>query len=80
MIAPGIERHFHSSRIPAVIALRGDAIVAVGYQIVFLAFRENRQAASIIEVRPTRTSFRPIPMASSLTECFRAGVLMILSS
>jgi hypothetical protein len=42
MIAPGIERHFHSSRIPAAIALRGDAIVAVGYQIVFLAFRKNR--------------------------------------
>src|SRR3546814_15425312 len=30
----------------------GDALVAVGYYIVFLALRENKWAASIIEVRP----------------------------
>ena len=48
----GIERHFHSSRIPVALVLLGDVLVAVGYYIVFLALRENRWAASIIEVRP----------------------------
>ena len=51
IIVPGIERHFHSSRIPVALVLLGDTLVAVGYYIVFLALRENRWAASIIEVQ-----------------------------
>ena len=46
IIVPGIERHFHSSRIPVALVLLGDTLVAVGYYIVFRALRENRWAAS----------------------------------
>jgi hypothetical protein len=52
IIVPGIERHFHSARIPVALVLLGDVLVAVGYYIIFLALRENRWAASIIEVQP----------------------------
>jgi hypothetical protein len=37
IIVPGIERHFDSSRIPVALVVLGDATVAVGYYIVFLA-------------------------------------------
>jgi protein-S-isoprenylcysteine O-methyltransferase Ste14 len=50
VIIPGIERHFHFSRIPAALVLLGDVLVAVGYYIVFLALRKNRWTASVIEV------------------------------
>jgi protein-S-isoprenylcysteine O-methyltransferase Ste14 len=35
LIVPGIERHFHSSRIPAALVLVGNALVAAGYYIIF---------------------------------------------
>jgi hypothetical protein len=59
IIAPGIERRFNFSRIPAALVLLGDALVAVGYYIVFLALRENRWAASSIEVRPGQSVIPP---------------------
>ena len=63
---------FHSARIPATLVLLGNALVAVGYYIVFLALRENRWAASIIEVRPGQSVISTGPYGVVPTECFRA--------
>ena len=80
LIVPGIERHFHSSRIPAALVLLGDALVAVGYYIVFLALRENRWAASIIEVRPGQSVISTGPYGIVRHPMYSGGVLMILAT
>ena len=80
IIVPGIERHFHASRIPAPLVLLGDAIVAVGYYIVFLALRENRWAASIIQVRPGQSVISTGPYAIVRHPMYSGGVLMILAT
>jgi hypothetical protein len=69
---PGIERHFHSARIPATLVLLGNALVAVDYYIVFLALQENRWAASIIEVLPGQSVISTGPYGVVPTECFWA--------
>jgi protein-S-isoprenylcysteine O-methyltransferase Ste14 len=76
---PGLERHFHSSRIPLALVLLGDALVAVGYHIVFLALRENRWAASIIEVRPSQSVISTGPYGIVCHPMYAGGVLMILA-
>jgi protein-S-isoprenylcysteine O-methyltransferase Ste14 len=76
---PGLERHFHSSRIPLALVLLGDALVAVGYHIVFLALRENRWAASIIEVRPSQSVISTGPYGIVRHPMYAGGVLMILA-
>jgi protein-S-isoprenylcysteine O-methyltransferase Ste14 len=80
IIVPGIERHFHSSRIPAPLVLVGDALVAVGYYIVFLALRENRWAASIIEVQPGQSVISTGPYGIVRHPMYSGGVLMILAT
>jgi hypothetical protein len=54
------------------LVLLGDGLVAVGYYIVFLALRENRWAASIIEVWPGQSVISTGPYGIVPTECFRA--------
>jgi protein-S-isoprenylcysteine O-methyltransferase Ste14 len=80
IIVPGIERRFHFSRIPAALVLLGDALVAVGYYIVFLALRENRWAASIIEVQPGQSVISTGPYSIVRHPMYSGGVLMILAT
>ena len=79
-IVPGIERHFHSSRIPAPLVLLGNALVALGYYIVFLAQRENRWAASIIEVQPGQSVISTGPYGIVRHPMYSGGALMILAT
>ena len=78
VIVPGIERHFHSSRIPVALVLLGNALVALGYYIVFLALRENSWAASIIEVRPGQSVISTGPYGIVRHPMYSGGLLMIL--
>jgi protein-S-isoprenylcysteine O-methyltransferase Ste14 len=80
LIVPGIARHFHSSRIPAALVLVGDALVAAGYYIIFLALRENRWAASIIEVQPDQSVISTGPYGIVRHPMYSGGVLMILAT
>ena len=80
IIVPGIERHFQPSRIPAALVFLGDALVAVGYYIVFLALRENRWAASIIEVQPGQSVISTGPYGIVRHPMYSGGVLMILAT
>ena len=80
IIVPGIERRFHFSRIPAALVLLGDALVAVGYYIIFLALRENRWAASIIQVRPGQSIISTGPYSIVRHPMYSGGVLMILAT
>ena len=80
VIVPGIERHFHSSRVPLALVLFGDGLVAVGYYIVFLALRENSWAASIIEVRPGQNVISIGPYGIVRHPMYSGGMLMILAT
>jgi protein-S-isoprenylcysteine O-methyltransferase Ste14 len=50
-IMPGIERHFTGLPSPVSVVILGNAAFLAGAWIVFLAFRENSHASSIIEVK-----------------------------
>jgi protein-S-isoprenylcysteine O-methyltransferase Ste14 len=50
IIVPGLDHHFGWSSMPVAVVLSGDAIVALGFAIVFRVFKENSFAASTIKV------------------------------
>jgi len=49
-IVPGLDFRFHWSAVPPLVSWISDAIVVLGFFIVFLVFRENSFTSAVIEV------------------------------
>jgi len=49
-VVPGLDFRYHWSAVPPAVSLISDGLVAVGFFIVFLVFRENSFTSAIIEV------------------------------
>lgn len=49
-VFPAIDHRYGWSSIPASVAVVGDLLIAIGFFAVFLVFKENSYASSIIEV------------------------------
>lgn len=49
-ILPGLDHRFGWSDVPVAVVLAAQALVVIGYGIVFLVFRENRYASRVVEV------------------------------
>ena len=47
---PGLDRRFGWSHVPPAVSLVGDVMIAAGFLIVFLTFRENSFTAGVIEI------------------------------
>lgn len=52
LVVPGFDRRFGWSEAPVLVSLAGDALVAGGFYVVFLVFRQNSFASSTIGVAP----------------------------
>jgi protein-S-isoprenylcysteine O-methyltransferase Ste14 len=50
IVFPALDRRFGWSAVPAHVALAGDALVAIGFGIIFFVFKENSFAAAIVAV------------------------------
>ncbi len=50
LVVPALDHRMHWSHVPAFIVILGDALVAIGWLIVFIVLRENRYAWATIEV------------------------------
>lgn len=51
-LLPGLDYRFGWSEVPVAAVVVADAIVLLGYGLVFLVFKQNRYASRIIEVEP----------------------------
>lgn len=49
-LVPGFDHHWRWSQVPMLLTMAGFAAVALGFVVVFLAFRENSFGSGIIEV------------------------------
>ena len=50
LAVPGLDHRFGWSHVPMSVSLIGDVLVAVGFLVVFLTFRENSFTAGTIEI------------------------------
>jgi protein-S-isoprenylcysteine O-methyltransferase Ste14 len=75
---PGFDRRCGWSQVPATVSLSGDGLIAVGFLIVFLTFRENTFAAGTIEVADNQQVIASGPYAIVRHPMYTGAIIMIL--
>ncbi len=76
-IVPGLDYRFGWSHVPPVVSLNADALVAIGFYIVFLVFRENSYTRATIDVSAGQKVITTGPY-SQVRHPMYAGALLLL--
>ncbi|HEY0603442.1 MAG TPA: isoprenylcysteine carboxylmethyltransferase family protein [Herpetosiphonaceae bacterium] len=76
-IVPGLDYRFHWSRVSPALSLISDALVALGFGLVFLVFRVNTYTSATIEVADEQTVVTSGPY-SVVRHPMYAGAFLLL--
>ncbi len=79
-VVSGLDRHFGWSSVPAIVAVLADALVAVGFAIVFLVFRENSHASATIEVSADQRVISTGPYRHVRHPMYAGGLLLVAAT
>ena len=74
---PGLDRRFNWSHTHLVVSLAGDAMIAIGFLMVFLTFRENTFTAGTIEVAEAQHVIDRGPYAVVRHRMYAGALIMI---
>jgi len=77
LVVPSVDHRFGWSTVPVVVVIVGDVLVATGFFIVFLVFRENSYTAATIEVAADQRVISTGPYAVVRHPMY-AGALLLL--
>ena len=77
-ITSSIDHHLGWSRVPMLIVLLGDVLVALGLYIVFLVFRENTFTSATIEVKNEQKVISTGPYAIVRHPMYSGAFIMLL--
>ncbi len=79
-IVPGLDQRFHWSSVPAAVSLVADAVVALGFYIVFLTFRENSFTSATIEVAEAQRVISSGPYGVVRHPMYAGAFLLLLAT
>jgi len=74
---PGVDHRFGWSHVPRAVSVIGDVMVAVGFLVVFLTFRENTFTAGTIEVAEGQQVIDSGPYAVVRHPMYAGALIMI---
>lgn len=77
-IVPAIDHRFGWSRVPASASIAGDALIFVGFAIVFIVFRENTYTSGIIEVAAGQNVISTGPYSLVRHPMYSGALIMLL--
>lgn len=77
-IVPGFDHHYHWSNIPLYLVITGDICVLLGFIIIFLVFKENSFASSIIETDREQKVIMTGPYEIVRHPMYTSGLLLVL--
>ncbi len=80
IVVPALDHRFGWSQAPAVVALVGDVLVAVGFFIIFLVFRQNSFASSTIGVAEGQTVVSTGPYALARHPMYAGAFVYLLGT
>ena len=80
MLLPSLDHRFSWSVVPLPVVLAGDVLVAIGFLIVFLVFKENTFAAATIAVSPDQTVVSTGPYAIVRHPMYSGALVMLLGT
>ena len=80
MILPSLDHRFLWSAVPLPVVIAGDVLVALGFLIVFLVFKENTFTAATIEVVSDQTVISTGPYAIVRHPMYSGALVMLLGT
>ena len=80
MILPSLDHRFSWSDIPVAIVIIGDGLVALGFFIVFIVFKENTFTAATIEIASDQTVISTGPYAIVRHPMYVGGLIMLFGT
>jgi len=79
-ILSSLDHRFSLSDVPFSVVMAGDALVALGYLIIFLVLKENSFAATIIEITPGHKVISTGPYAIIRHPMYAGAIVLILGT
>ena len=77
LVVPGIDHRFGWSIVPVWVVIAGDALVALGFLVVFFVFRENTFASATIEVEAGQRAITSGPYAFVRHPMYAAALILL---
>ena len=78
LVVPALDHRFHWSTVPLYAAVAGDILVALGFLIIFLVYKENSFASAVIELAPEQKVISTGPYALIRHPMYVGGFIMFL--
>jgi protein-S-isoprenylcysteine O-methyltransferase Ste14 len=78
LVFPAIDHRYGWSSMPTSVAVAGDILIAMGFLAVFLVFRENSYASSIIEVGAEQKIVTTGPYAIVCHPMYSGALVMLI--
>lgn len=79
-VVPGIDHRLGWSHVRAPVVAIADAVVVLGFAIVFLTFRANSHAGAIVDVTPDQRVVSTGPYAFVRHPMYLGGALLLLAT
>jgi protein-S-isoprenylcysteine O-methyltransferase Ste14 len=79
-VLPALGDRFGWSQLPASVAVIADAVVVLGFAIIFLTFKANSHAAAIIDVAPDQRVVSTGPYAIVRHPMYLGATLLLLAT
>jgi protein-S-isoprenylcysteine O-methyltransferase Ste14 len=80
MILPSLDHRFSWSAVPLTVVVAGDLLVALGFLMVFLVFKENTFAAATIAVAPDQKVVSTGPYAVVRHPMYSGALIMLFGT
>ena len=80
LVVPGLDRRFGWSSVPVAAALIGDLLVAIGFYLIYLVYRENSFTSATIEIAAGQKVVATGPYAIVRHPMYAGGLLYLLGT
>lgn len=79
-VLPGLDHRFGWSHVPGFVAVVSDAVVVLGFAIIFLTFKANSHASAIIDVAPDQRVVSTGPYAIVRHPMYLGAAVLLLAT
>ena len=80
LVVPGLDRRFGWSELPPALSVAGDALVAIGFWLIFVVYRENTFTSATIEVAANQKVVSTGPYAIVRHPMYASASLYLLGT
>jgi protein-S-isoprenylcysteine O-methyltransferase Ste14 len=77
-VVSALDHRFGWSRVPAAVSIAGDALIAIGFAIIFVVFRENTYTSGVIEIAAGQKVISTGPYLLVRHPMYSGALLMLL--